>query len=144
MAEIFFISDTHFFHENILRFTDEEGKPIRPFSSISEMHDTIVKNWNNTVSKTDHVYHLGDVTFDYSQKFIDLLYSLNGHKRLCIGNHDKLHWASPLLKYFDKVMYWRHFKEHSILTSSNQFRIKVLRLLSKPITMWADYLKKCS
>lgn len=111
MAEIWFISDTHFFHSNILKFLDKDGLPFRRFSSIEEMNETIVSNWNAVIAPSDHVYHLGDVTFRYDRPFAELMSRLKGCKRLVIGNHDKLK-NQALLKWFDKVMLWRGFKEH--------------------------------
>lgn len=127
MAEIWFISDTHFFHENILKFTNKDGKRIRAkFSSIEEMHETIINNWNAAVRPNDHIYHLGDVTFKYDGPFNLLMSRLNGHKRLVIGNHDKLKNKS-LLKWFDKVMLWRGFKEHNFTCSHIPLRLDTLR-----------------
>lgn len=104
------ISDTHFFHANILKFLDKDGNRIRPFNSLGEMHQKIVENWNSAVGKNDYVYHLGDVTFQYHRPFQELMWSLNGHKRLIVGNHDKLK-KEGLLKHFDKVDLWKGFKE---------------------------------
>lgn len=42
---IYYISDLHLFHDKIIK------KYNRPFSSIEEMHDCIIKNWRNTVKK---------------------------------------------------------------------------------------------
>lgn len=114
--EKWFISDTHFFHANVLKFTDRDGIRIRNFNSLDEMHRTIVNNWNAVVSPQDYVYHLGDVTFQYHRPFQELMYSLKGHKRLIIGNHDKLK-QEGLLKHFDKVMLWHGFKEHNFTAS---------------------------
>lgn len=54
---IFFTSDTHFWHENIIKFCN------RPFSSVEEMNDTIIENWNKVVGENDIVFHLGDFVF---------------------------------------------------------------------------------
>ena len=56
MSEIFFTSDTHFGHGNIL----ELCPTTRPFASAEEMNDVIVERWNEKVGKKDTVYHLGD------------------------------------------------------------------------------------
>lgn len=79
---IFFTSDTHFWHENILKFCN------RPFSSIEEMNDTIINNWNSVVKKNDIVFHLGDFCFCRSDKFKELIEKLNGKIYLILGNHD--------------------------------------------------------
>ena len=41
----YYISDLHLFHENAIEFDH------RTFSSLQEMHDTILKNWNERVTK---------------------------------------------------------------------------------------------
>lgn len=105
-----FISDTHFFHANILKFVDDKGHRIRPFNSLEEMHETMVERWNGLIKDNDFVYHLGDVTFQYHRPFQELMYRLKGDKRLIVGNHDKLK-QEGLLKHFSKVMFWHGFKE---------------------------------
>lgn len=114
--EKWFISDTHFFHANILKFTGNDGKRIRPFDSLEEMHETIVERWNKLVGPNDYVYHLGDVTFQYHRPFQELMYSLNGDKRLIVGNHDKLK-QEGLMKHFSKVELWKGFKDHNFTAS---------------------------
>lgn len=52
----YYISDLHLFHENAIEFDH------RPFTSLQEMHDTILKNWNERVTNGDMVYILGDVS----------------------------------------------------------------------------------
>ena len=79
---IFFTSDTHFWHENIIKFCN------RPFSSIEEMNDTIINNWNSVVKENDIVFHLGDFCFCGSDKFKELIETLNGRIYLILGNHD--------------------------------------------------------
>lgn len=121
--EKWFISDTHFFHANILKFTDDSGKRIRDgFQSLDEMHSTIIKNWNALVQDNDYVYHLGDVTFRYDGVFNNLMAQLKGKKRLIIGNHDKL-WNPSLQKWFEKADIWKGFsdKEAGIAFTASHF-----------------------
>lgn len=80
MANIFVISDTHFSHENIIRYCG------RPFSCAEEMDEAMVDRWNATVRPQDHVYHLGDVAMKRAQ--LGIVKRLSGHKRLVFGNHD--------------------------------------------------------
>lgn len=90
---IFFTSDTHFWHENILKFCN------RPFSSVEEMNDTIIDNWNKLVGENDIVFHLGDFCFCGSDKFEKIIEKLNGHIYLILGNHD---WKTIRNHYFSK------------------------------------------
>lgn len=102
MKEIWFISDTHFGHKNILEYEKE----ARPFSSLEEMHEVIIERWNSVVKQDDVVYHLGD--FAFGKGYIDIAQRLNGKKRLIMGNHDT-YSTSHYLRYFDKcygVKYW--------------------------------------
>ena len=84
MSNVFFISDTHFFHHNVLKFVPKE----RPFSNVEEMNEAIVDRWNRTVTKRDTVYHLGDVCFGRVDN-LNIIRRLKGNKKLILGNHDK-------------------------------------------------------
>lgn len=124
--EKWFISDTHFFHGNILKFTDDEGDRIRPFSSIEEMHEIMIANWNSVVRDNDYVYHLGDVTFNYGKEFNTLMSRLRGRKRLILGNHDKIK-GTNLMDWFEKVELWKGFKEHNFTVAHMKLPLNSLR-----------------
>ena len=84
MGKVFFISDLHFGHENVIRFDN------RPFASVNEMDDELIRRWNAKVNKDDAVYVLGD--FIWKSRNGDahiLLRSLNGRIILIKGNHDR-------------------------------------------------------
>lgn len=87
MANIFFVSDTHLGHSNILNFKRNDGTPLRNFANIIEHDEYIIKQWNSVVKKSSKVYHLGDVVM--SHKNLYLLNRMNGEKVLIKGNHDK-------------------------------------------------------
>ena len=83
MSKIFFTSDLHFGHKNILKFT----KP-RPFATIEEHDQAIINNWNSVVNRDDTVYVLGDIAMNMDPDVLENhLECLNGHKRLILGNH---------------------------------------------------------
>lgn len=94
---IFFTSDTHFGHQNILDFCK------RPFNSVEEMDEALIKNWNNVVGPNDYVFHLGDFCFKGSQYWDRMLNQLNGHKFLIIGNHDIKNLKDGAMMKFDWV-----------------------------------------
>jgi calcineurin-like phosphoesterase family protein len=102
---IWVISDTHWNHENILRFTDTNGKLIRGslFDNIEEMNQCIFDNWNDTVKQGDIVYHLGDV---YFKKWDTRINALPGKKRLILGNHDDCR-DTNFDGVFSKISLWR-------------------------------------
>jgi calcineurin-like phosphoesterase family protein len=82
---IFITSDTHFFHTNIIRYSN------RPFADIEEMNEALIANWNSVVSKYDTVYHLGDFAYGRAATRRDMervFNRLNGNKHLIVGNHD--------------------------------------------------------
>ena len=93
---IWFTSDTHFGHANIIKYSD------RPFADIQEMDETLIANWNERVKPDDTVWHLGDVSFHNSARTRAIIDRLNGTKCLVLGNHD--HRASKMLELgFDMV-----------------------------------------
>ncbi len=121
-----FISDTHFFHTNMLKFVDDQGHRIRPFNSLEEQHELMAERWNKVVKDNDYVYHLGDVTFQYHKPFQELMWRLKGDKRLIVGNHDKLK-QEGLLKHFSKVMLWHGFREENFTATHIPLRLDSLR-----------------
>jgi calcineurin-like phosphoesterase family protein len=114
MGNIWVISDTHFGHKNILTFKDSSDKPVRSFSSVEEMDDFMISQWNSVVKPGDKVYHLGDVFFGSKDSFKSLWPKLNGSKRLVVGNHDDIKFLSSG-GFFKKVMMWRVFPEFGLL-----------------------------
>ena len=90
----YFISDTHFFHENVIRFDK------RPFTCIEQMNAQMRDWWNNTVSEKDRVYILGDFIWlpPSDPEYIKFTKSLNGKKVLIKGNHDNVEKFSSELK----------------------------------------------
>ena len=83
MTQVFLISDTHFWHTNIIAYEQ------RPFSSIEEMNSTLIKNWNRVVKKDDLVIHLGDFSLANREKTAHIFSQLRGTKWLILGNHDR-------------------------------------------------------
>ncbi len=98
MANTFFIGDTHFGHKGIITF--EATKPFRPFATIEEHDEELVRRWNNVVRKGDLVWHLGD--FCFGSRNLAIAGRLNGRKKLVMGNHDSYPTAE-YLKYFEKL-----------------------------------------
>lgn len=76
-----FTADTHFDHDNILEFQP------RPFSSIEEMNEAIIENWNSRVKRGDMIYFLGDMSWRNPDIYIP---RLNGQIHFIKGNHDKM------------------------------------------------------
>lgn len=83
MSKTFFTSDTHFFHENVIKFCN------RPYETVEEMNYKLIKNWNHVVGPEDHLWFLGDFSFGTVEKTEQILYQLNGIKHLITGNHDR-------------------------------------------------------
>ena len=80
--KIFIISDTHFNHKNIIEYTK------RPFNTVEEMNQELIKRWNNKVGKDDLVIHLGDFALGDKEEVVEIKNRLNGNIILIQGNHD--------------------------------------------------------
>lgn len=125
MRDIWFISDTHFYHANILKFTGDDGQLIRPgFTSTEDMNERMIHNWNSVVKHGDHVWHLGDFAMGNKTIVERLIKRLNGRKRLTVGNHDMIKEVAP---YFDKVAMWRIFKEFNFFCMHVPQRKEIFR-----------------
>ena len=100
----YFIADTHFGHENIIRMCH------RPFNNIEQMNKKIIENWNSKIKGNDHVYILGDMFFRCKDPE-QILRVLKGKKHLIVGNHDG--WAKnhELQKYFVSIDNYLEFSD---------------------------------
>ena len=79
----YFIADTHFGDGNILRYEN------RPFATVEEMDQELVRRWNERVGQEDTVFHLGDFSARGEEEDQSLLSQLHGRKVLVLGNHDR-------------------------------------------------------
>jgi len=78
-TKVWFTADTHFGHGNLINLAG------RPFSSLVEMDETLISNWNSVVGKDDVVIHLGDFAL---MNHLDYISRLNGYITFVRGNHD--------------------------------------------------------
>lgn len=94
--KLFMTSDSHFSHFNICKYCH------RPFTSRSEMDQTLIKNWNEVVPEDGIVVHCGDFMLPHNEdikEYNKYLYQLNGRILLLRGNHDRasLDWENDKL-----------------------------------------------
>ena len=119
---IFFTSDTHFGHANIIKYCK------RPFKDVDEMDDKLIENWNAKVPNDAIVFHLGDFSF----KFISVYRKhLNGDIHLIMGNHDKEDFA-VYNDLFEGVKSYHELKIH------NGPDVQKIVLFHYPILSWSS------
>lgn len=124
MPEIFFVGDTHFHHDRVRTYS------CRPYSSVDEMNEALVDNWNRNVDCQDTVYHLGDFSLGNYQNTRSILSRLNGNIHLVRGNHDKRlikRYGVELLSdgLFKSINYYYELKiNHQLIVMSHYaFRV---------------------
>ena len=101
-SNIFFTSDTHFHHDNIIRFCN------RPFNDVYHMDEELIKRWNEKVGPDDIIYHLGDFAWGGSEVWNGILKRLNGHIHLIVGNHDEKNLRQGYMQHFESISYQQH------------------------------------
>lgn len=97
MGKVFFTADLHFGHANIIKTCN------RPFNSVEDMDEALIKNWNRRVGQNDTVYILGDFMFRAKNPPEYYLRQLRGRKHLLIGNHDQWIKKCDLSAFFISV-----------------------------------------
>ena len=100
----YLISDLHFGHDNVYKFTfsESDSRRIRPWASNSTEGDEIlIQKWNSVVGRNDLVFVVGDVTFK-REHLKEILPRLNGTKRLIAGNHDRFR-AIEYVPFFEFI-----------------------------------------
>ena len=80
----YFIADTHFGHENVIKFS------ARPFENLAEMERVLIENWNARVQPNDDIYIVGDFAWRAKHEHLmKCIRKLKGRKHLITGNHDR-------------------------------------------------------
>ena len=116
---IWFTSDTHFGHNNIIQY-------CRPqFSSLDEMEAHIIDLWNSHVRAEDLVYHLGDFAWK-TEDAKRVRPKLKGTIRLIVGNHDDIP-SLAAAGLFQRTYLWRQFRELGFTASHIPMRFDQLR-----------------
>lgn len=123
MSKIWFTSDQHFGHKNIIHLSH------RPFKSIEQMDQWMIDEWNACVASEDTIYHLGDFAYKNRTPLEEYCKALNGHKHLILGNHDK-YKVKEYLKFFDTV------QDILYVTSENPHEKHDFVLFHYPILSW--------
>lgn len=107
----YYMSDLHFDHANLLTRMDH-----RPFSSVEEMNEYMIRQWNRKVRRQDEVVILGDFAFSNGERANELLDMLHGRKYLIVGNHDRYFLND---KNFDRTKFeW--IKEYAELNDNKR------------------------
>ena len=89
-----------------------------------EQHDEMIFDyWNDTVTKRDVIFILGDIGYNFEP-----IKKLPGHKRLLLGNHDKEH-VMDYLQVFDEIIGPIRYKQHWL----SHFPIHESELWGKPV-----------
>ena len=101
---VFFTSDTHFYHSNIINFCG------RPFKSVEVMNETLIANWNSVVGPDDIVFHLGDFCLGGSAEWTNILNRLNGKIYLIVGNHDIKNLRQGYYSHFEHIAMQMHIE----------------------------------
>ena len=87
MSNVFFIGDLHFGHQGITNFRKQ-------FPNEQVHTKFLMDTWNDTISKRDVVFVMGDAAF--TEAGLRQVGSLKGTKVLIRGNHDLLPTESYL------------------------------------------------
>lgn len=96
MTKTWLYSDPHFYHNNIVKFTHDDGSPLRPWDDAEKMTEDLIEWFNELVDDADRVYILGDVAFS-PRDMRRAVSRLKGRKVLVPGNHEPV----KMRKYFD-------------------------------------------
>jgi calcineurin-like phosphoesterase family protein len=103
--KIYFVSDTHFGHSNIIKFCD------RPFKDVEEMNYKLIENWNNKVPNDGLVFHLGDFAWGGYDFWKNIRNQLNGDIILIKGNHDIKNMSATAEEELFKFSTWQMLVE---------------------------------
>ncbi len=126
MSKIFFTSDHHFGHSNIIKFCN------RPFTNVEEMNETLIKKWNEKIKPEDEVYHIGDFAMTKDNELVaNILDKLNGTKYLIVGNHE-----GPALNNRKKFKWVKDYHELKVKDSDCKNGVQRIILFHYAMRVW--------
>lgn len=97
-VDIWFTSDLHFGHRNIIDFCN------RPWKTTEEMDEVLMRNWNSVVKDDDIIFDLGDFAYATTSRWKYLIQNLKGRHFLIKGNHDESRYPGDhIFKLFEGV-----------------------------------------
>lgn len=108
MSNIFFVSDLHISHKNIVKSCSDwkDKNSCRDFASIEEHDDYLIEQLNKRIKSSDTLYHLGDVGlgFAWKDKIIEIRNKIKCETiHLILGNHDhQIENAQRVVKQYEE------------------------------------------
>lgn len=126
---IWFTSDTHYGHKNIVRGTSEwenrnNEQRVRDFDTMEEHNNALVKSINSVVKENDELWHLGDWSFGGHENIKIFRDRLNCNNiNLVFGNHDQ-HvepFNSPYRQLFTSCQYYKELSFKIPSTKSGKY-----------------------
>jgi calcineurin-like phosphoesterase family protein len=121
----FFASDPHWYHANIIKYSN------RPFADAGHMSEALVSNWNSVVSPNDKVLLFGDVCFGNIDKSIEYLWRLNGTICLLRGNHDDKSMGRK--RFTDRFAWIKDYYEYTVKIGTKD---QLIVCMHYPIASW--------
>lgn len=135
--QIWFTSDIHAFHKNILKHCPERQKicGAKDENDVEAWDKWMIEKWNSTISKKDMVYILGDFAFGSPESVRKFLDKLHGKKFLILGNHDKS--SEHLDNYFVQITQQKlvTFKKSNFDFLDEDFQVFMCHY---PMVTWAS------
>ncbi len=125
-----FTSDTHFGHK--LMISPLMKAEQRPFSTIDEMDEALIRNWNAVVAPEDEVYHMGDVGLRKPAALREILDKLNGKIHLIKGNHEHAALDKKCFDRFESFYLYKKLKVLHPVTGES----KEIMMFHYPIGAW--------
>lgn len=149
---LYFISDMHFFHRNIIKYCPDREPFGAQLYSLDDMHNDMIKHWNSTIGDNDVVVNLGDMFFneDTYERPIEILKQLKGNMIWIKGNHDyskcykqiqrKIDFHIPVLKLHNHLnfqsQYLPDMAEITVLDPEMDNKKQVIVVSHYPMRTW--------
>jgi len=112
MPHLFFTSDEHYGHRNIIEYVG------RPFNNVEEQTRELINRHNARITPgmaaNTVTWHLGDIFWNSMSvgEATQILYALNGRHSLVLGNHDELveENLDAFKTFFEEIVLYKELK----------------------------------